>query len=191
MTKRPRGEVTAAQLGTARVIHKMPGFQDYNATFWANRNSKRGSRYQCKFCGKVSRGMRPGSMHFDDCPTAAKQLDADPAPKQFGRRQAPTKAKAQAADANDTAAYADDLAYFVGRLRTRMATEQDSITARLGSLLRNGEQQFKRALEELAAGERIDAHLITNLEQITGEIARWNLIRDLKPYLEQPPDEEK
>lgn len=56
-------------------------------------------------------------------------------------------------------------------------------------VLRHGLEQLKirveRALSDLEAEEQIDEHLIVNASGLTADIAKWNLIRDLHPYVNQ------
>lgn len=68
-------------------------------------------------------------------------------------------------------------------LRSRISREAD--TRNLASELEGLAQNVERALENLAQGKALDEHLIQNASSIATRIARYNLLRDLVPYLEE------
>ena len=69
-------------------------------------------------------------------------------------------------------------------LLTRLRVESEGTKNRLQAALRDLEHKAQSARRDLEAGKALDAHLIVNASSITEEIARWNLVRDILPLVE-------
>lgn len=69
-------------------------------------------------------------------------------------------------------------------LQRRLNSDRKTVKAQLTSELKNLAMRTERALEALKSEDGLDAHLIVNASSISGLIERWNLIRDLTPYIE-------
>lgn len=62
--------------------------------------------------------------------------------------------------------------------------ERDGLKQSLLASVTNLQHELKRAREAIETNDRINAHLIANAAMMTEEIARWNLTRELLPFLE-------
>lgn len=71
----------------------------------------------------------------------------------------------------------------VERLKVRLNAEHERLINTLIMELKNLHQRTGIAIEALRDGKALDAHLIVNAGSITESIARWNMVRDLIPYL--------
>lgn len=66
-----------------------------------------------------------------------------------------------------------------------LESERKKVNANLELMLKNLKQRVEMALTSLKEGGSLDEHLIVNASSITGLIARYNLVRDLSPYLDE------
>lgn len=55
--------------------------------------------------------------------------------------------------------------------------------AKLKVSLRSLEHDAAAAIQRISEGERIDAHMIANRAMLTATIARWNMLCELRPYM--------
>jgi len=78
----------------------------------------------------------------------------------------------------------DDQARAIRALKHRIITEHKGSYGRLINSLRYLEQEIGSAQRALAEGKPVNAHLISNASMLTEEIARWNLARDLLPFVQ-------
>lgn len=69
--------------------------------------------------------------------------------------------------------------------KSRLETERKSLNVNLESQLKNLKQRVDMALKALKDGDSLDEHLIVNASSLTGLIGRYNLVRDLVPYLNE------
>lgn len=67
----------------------------------------------------------------------------------------------------------------------RLVSEKSTGMNALESELKALQHNVNRALADLAAGQRIDEHLIANAVMITALVAKWNLVRDLIPMVDE------
>lgn len=72
-------------------------------------------------------------------------------------------------------------------LQTRSASEMASVRRQILSDLRYLAQKVSGALKDLEEGRPLDEHLIVNASGISAYIARYNLLTDLLPYINEPP----
>ena len=75
--------------------------------------------------------------------------------------------------------------FAVQQAKRRLEIERQSVNVNLESLLKNLKQRVDMALKSLKDGDSLDEHLIVNASSLTGLIARYNLVRDLGPYLDE------
>lgn len=71
----------------------------------------------------------------------------------------------------------------VEQLKARLHSEHQRLIVELNSNLRNLKQRTEMAIESLKDGKALDAHLIVNAGGISELIAKWNMVRDMIPYL--------
>lgn len=71
----------------------------------------------------------------------------------------------------------------VEQLKARLHNEHQRLIVELNSSLKNLKQRTEMAIVALQDGKALDAHLIVNASGISEMIAKWNLVRDLTPYL--------
>lgn len=74
--------------------------------------------------------------------------------------------------------------FAVRKLRSRMAHERESAGQHLIRGMRVLHQNLESNIKRFEAGEQVDAHLISNFVMLTYEIARWNMMFELVPFLE-------
>jgi hypothetical protein len=70
-------------------------------------------------------------------------------------------------------------------LRARVKPDHDRSRAKIEEALRFLKHKIDRTLEDLAAGQGVDEHLIQNATGITHDLIHYNVSRDLLPYLEE------
>jgi len=71
----------------------------------------------------------------------------------------------------------------VEQLKARLHSEHQRLIVELKSNLSNLRQRTEMAIESLKDGKALDAHLIVNAGGISELIAKWNMVRDMIPYL--------
>jgi hypothetical protein len=71
----------------------------------------------------------------------------------------------------------------IERLKARLNNEHERLINVLMMELKNLHQRTGIAIESLKDGKALDVHLIINAGSVTESIARWNMVRDLIPYL--------
>lgn len=96
-----------------------------------------------------------------------------------------TEAARQAAADEDRA---EAKGFGVERLKIRLNNDHQRLIVTLMSSLKNLQQRTEMAIEALRDGKALDVHLVVNAGGITEEIARWNMLRDLIPYLYEGMD---
>ena len=74
-------------------------------------------------------------------------------------------------------------------LKQRIIAEHKGSYGRLANSLMHLEQEIGSAQRALAEGKPVNAHLIANASMLTEEIARWNLARDLMPFVQEDDDD--
>lgn len=72
---------------------------------------------------------------------------------------------------------------YVAALKYRLDLELDSQRRRLVSELEVLRSAVSTAIEAAGTGTRVNAHLIANAAMLTETIARYNLARELVPFL--------
>lgn len=71
----------------------------------------------------------------------------------------------------------------VDRLKARLTSEHERLINVLMMDLKNLHMRTAIAMEALRDGKELDVHLIVNAGTVTESIARWNMVRQLIPYL--------
>jgi hypothetical protein len=71
----------------------------------------------------------------------------------------------------------------IEQLKARLNSEHQRLIVELNSNLKNLKQRTEMAIESLKDGKALDSHLIVNASGISELIAKWNMVRDLIPYL--------
>jgi hypothetical protein len=74
--------------------------------------------------------------------------------------------------------------FAVRKLRSRLAHERESAGRHLIRGMRVLRDNLENNIKRFEAGEQVDAHLISNFVMLTYEIARWNMMLELIPFLE-------
>lgn len=72
----------------------------------------------------------------------------------------------------------------IDTLHRRLEHERDYSRRELLSEIRNLTDRLKRAKEAIEAGERVDPHLVANSAMVTETVARWNVAREMLPFLQ-------
>ena len=72
------------------------------------------------------------------------------------------------------------LAMLRHRLDSVRVTAQRDLLAEIINL----EHRLRSARQAVESGARVDEHMIANAAMMTSTIARWNLVRDLLPFVE-------
>ncbi len=75
-------------------------------------------------------------------------------------------------------------AFRIERLRVRLEVNHAALRRELVASLRYLSECVDRGRRAIEAGEPLDPHLIVNASGLSETIARWNLVRDLLPYVE-------
>lgn len=71
----------------------------------------------------------------------------------------------------------------VERLKVRLTSDHERLIVTLKNSLFNLKIRTEQTIQALGDGKALDVHLVVNAAGITEEIARWNMVRDLIPYL--------
>lgn len=71
----------------------------------------------------------------------------------------------------------------VEQLKVRLHSEHQRLIVTLMSELKNLKLRTEHTIEALRDGKQLDSHLVVNAASITELIAKWNMVRDLIPYL--------
>lgn len=70
-------------------------------------------------------------------------------------------------------------------LRSRMELERKSAARNLCSEMEILQIRLKQAMSDVEKGKTLNPHLIANAAMLTETIARWNMMLDLMPMVEQ------
>lgn len=73
--------------------------------------------------------------------------------------------------------------FSVEQLKAKLNQEHQRLLNELMMALKNLHQRTEITMESLRDGNALDSNLIVNASGISESIARWNLVRDLIPYL--------
>ena len=72
-------------------------------------------------------------------------------------------------------------------LASRLKVDRTMVARSLESHLRTLAHEVERARKALADGGSMDEHLIVNAGSLSALIARWNMLLDYTPYVEEKP----
>ena len=72
----------------------------------------------------------------------------------------------------------------VSMLRHRLDSVRVTAQRDLLAEIVNLEHRLRSARQAIESGAHVDEHLIANAAMMTSTIARWNLVRDLLPFVE-------
>ena len=68
-----------------------------------------------------------------------------------------------------------------------LTQQRASLAESIARDLKTLRHRIDDAIDSLTEGARLDPHLIANAVMLTEQIARWNMVRDLAPMVDDAP----